>query len=471
MFGLSFIPSPISIALVYVWRIGVILSAVNFFLSSVFLSSRFFLIYSLIVVFSIVSFFVPVLFPFAQGSLILFLAIALTDIIILYNRNLKLKAERYLPRLFSLGDNNPIKIKISNSYNLGLKINLIDEIPDQFQKRDFSMKLFIKSKSTETIVYELRPTSRGIYQFHNINLFIQSPIGLISRKIVEKASSSIPVYPSVIQMKKYELIALSRLTTFPGVKKIRKLGNSYEFEQIREYVKGDDYRSINWKATSRKNSLMVNQYEDERSQQVVMVIDKGRSMKMPFEGLSLMDYAINTSLAISNIALKKYDKVGLLSFSDKIGSTVKPESGSKQLRLIIERLYKETERNNEANFELLYQASKQFLKRRSLMFLYTNFESFSAMQRVLPILRRINKHHLLVVIFFENTEIKDFANKEAANTEEIYNKTIAMKFVEEKQLIVQELRQYGIQTILSRPEDLSINSVNKYLELKAKRMI
>lgn len=216
---------------------------------------------------------------------------------------------------------------------------------------------------------------------------------------------------------------------------------------------------------------MVNQYEDERSQQVVMVIDKGRSMKMPFEGLSLMDYAINTSLAISNIALKKYDKVGLLSFSDKIGSTVKPESGSKQLRLIIERLYKEIERNNEANFELLYQASKQFLKRRSLMFLFTNFESFSSMQRVLPILRRINKHHLLVVIFFENTEIKDFANKEAGNTEEIYNKTIAMKFVEEKQLIVQELRQYGIQTILSRPEDLSINSVNKYLELKAKRMI
>lgn len=370
-----------------------------------------------------------------------------------------------------MGDFNPIKIKISNNFNLGLKIKLIDEIPDQFQKRDFLVKFFIKSTSTETIVYELRPTSRGIYQFHNINIFIQSPIGLISRKIVEKASSSIPVYPSVIQMKKYELIALSRLTTFPGVKKIRKLGNSYEFEQIREYVKGDDYRSINWKATSRKNSLMVNQYEDERSQQVVMVIDKGRSMKMPFEGLSLMDYAINTSLAISNIALKKYDKVGLLSFSDKIGSTVKPESGSKQLRLIIERLYKEIERNNEANFELLYQASKQFLKRRSLMFLFTNFESFSSMQRVLPILRRINKHHLLVVIFFENTEIKDFANKEAGNTEEIYNKTIAMKFVEEKQLIVQELRQYGIQTILSRPEDLSINSVNKYLELKAKRMI
>src|SRR5690606_30746752 len=130
-----------------------------------------------------------------------------------------------------------------------------------------------------------------------------------------------------------------------------------------------DYRSINWKATSRKNDLMVNQYEDERSQQIFSVIDKGRSMKMPFEELSLMDYAINTALVISNVALQKHDKAGLLTFSDKIGSTVKAESGPKQLRVIIESLYREKERNYEANFELLYQACRQFIRRRSLMFL------------------------------------------------------------------------------------------------------
>jgi uncharacterized protein (DUF58 family) len=321
------------------------------------------------------------------------------------------------------------------------------------------------------VVYELRPTSRGEYKFNNINLFLRSSLGLAERRIVVESPAIIPVYPSVIQMKKYELLALARISVFPGVKKMRKLGHSYEFEQIREYVKGDDFRSINWKATSRNNSVMVNQYEDERSQQIFTVIDKGRSMKMPFNGLSLMDYAINASLVISNVALQKHDKVGLLTFSDKIGATIKPESGPKQLRVIIEALYREQERNFEGNFELLYQASKIFIRRRCLMFLYTNFESFSAMQRVLPVLRRINHSHLLVVIFFENTEIKDFAEKNADSTEDIYNKTIAMKFVEEKQLIVQELRQHGIQTILTRPEDLSINTINKYLELKAKRMI
>jgi uncharacterized protein (DUF58 family) len=379
--------------------------------------------------------------------------------------------QRILPRIFSLADENPIKLRLKNYNGLNLKVNIIDELPIQFQKRDFEINTTLKGYSEETIVYELKPLSRGEYMFRKINLFFKSPIGIVERRIVLNSEATVAVYPSVIQMKKYELLALARISIFPGVKKMRKLGSSYEFEQIREYVKGDDFRSINWKATSRKNALMVNQYEDERSQQIFTVIDKGRSMKMPFDGLSLMNYAINTSLVISNVALQKHDKVGLLTFSDKIGATVKPESGPKQLRVIIETLYKEKERNLEANFELLYQASRQFIRRRCLMFLYTNFESYSAMMRVLPILRMINHLHLLVVIFFENTEIKDFADKDASNTEDIYNKTIAMKFVEEKERIVQELRQYGIQVILTRPEDLSINTVNKYLEMKAKRMI
>lgn len=471
LFAVSFIPNPLSLPLLYVLRIAIVLIVVNNFLKAVFLPPRFFWITASLTLLFVISFPLKFLFPVAQAITLLFLAVVLTDIFLLFNRNLQVTAQRKLPKLFSLGDPNPIKLQIKNDYALGLKLKVIDELPVQFQKRDFLAKLKLKGRSSETFAYDLRPISRGEYIFNDVNIFVQSPLGLLERKITVKQEQMVPVYPSVIQMKKYELLALARISIFPGVKKMRKLGHSYEFEQIRNYVKGDDYRSINWKATSRKNDLMVNQYEDERSQQIFSVIDKGRSMKMPFDGLSLMDYAINTSLVISNVALQKHDKAGLLTFSDKVGSTVKAESGPTQLRVIIESLYRERERNFEANFELLYRASRQFIRRRSLMFLYTNFESYSAMMRVLPILRKVNHLHLLVVIFFENTEVVDFAEKKATSTEEIYNKTIAMKFVEEKQRIVQELRQYGIQSILTRPEDLSINTVNKYLELKARGLI
>src|SRR5690606_31033362 len=129
---------------------------------------------------------------------------------------------------------------------------------------------------------------------------------------------------------------------------------SYEFEQIKNYVPGDDVRQINWKSTARHQQLMVNQYEDEKSQSIYNIIDKSRSMLMPFNKLSLMDYSINTSLMISNIALKKHDKIGLITFSDIIGSAIKADRKFGQLNIILEKLYKQKERDLESNYEYLY---------------------------------------------------------------------------------------------------------------------
>ena len=216
---------------------------------------------------------------------------------------------------------------------------------------------------------------------------------------------------------------------------------------------------------------MVNQYEDERSQQVYCIIDKSRTMKMPFYGLSLMDYAINTSLVLTNIALRKYDRTGLITFSDRLGSAIKADRKANQLNLILNALYNEKERNLEANFELLFQATRNLINGRSLILLYTNFESMYALERVLPLLRKINMQHLLVVIFFKNTEIEAYAASSPADTEQVYQQAIAQKFLLEKQQMVQKLRQYGIQTVLTAPEDLNINTINKYLELKARGLI
>jgi uncharacterized protein (DUF58 family) len=134
-------------------------------------------------------------------------------------------------------------------------------------------------------------------------------------------------------------------------------------------------------------------------------------------------------------------------------------------------LYKEQHRNNEANFELLFHSSRKLIKGRSLLLLFTNFESQYALDRVLPILRRINNLHLLVVVFFENTEIKEFVKTEVTRTEDIYLQTIAQKYLSEKEQMVQKLKQYGVQAVLTSPADLSVNTINKYLELKARGLI
>ena len=435
------------------------------------LTNRFFLLFGGIIVLFCLSFAAQFLFPVVQTILVLALVIFLIDIALLFNRNFEVQGERKVPKVFSLGDENPIKLSLESTSNLPMHLTVIDELPEQFQERNFSLNLFLPKKEKRISTYHLRPVKRGEYEFGHTNIFANTQIGLVQRRFQIAEPQTIPVYPSIIQMKQFELKAMQKISHFQGIKKIRRLGHSYEFEQIKNYVKGDDYRSVNWKATGRQGELMVNQYEDERAQQVYVVIDKSRTMKMPFEGMNLLDYAINTGLVMANIALQKHDKAGLITFSDKMGTVIRAERNAAQLRKIMNALYNEKERHFEANYELLYYASRSIIKGRSLVLLYTNFESMYAMERVLPILRKINRLHLLVVVFFENTEIADFVEGEAKDTESIYIQTVARGMMTEKRQIVSTLRKYGIQTILTRPEELSVNTVNKYLELKARGMI
>ena len=404
-------------------------------------------------------------------ALVTLFTITIIETIVLFSGIVKLRAEREKTRMFSLGDENPIRITLWNEGGMMVNLDIYDEIPFQFQKRDFKIEQALVPGEEKKIEYHLRPVIRGEYHFGHINAIASVWLKLASRRILLGEPSMVPVMPSVIQMKKYELMAFARISTFEGIKKIRRLGHSYEFEQIKNYSLGDDIRSINWKATGRRNTLMVNQYEDERSQQVYMIIDKSRSMHMPFNGLSLLDYSINTSLVLANIALKKYDRVGLISFSNLIGSTLPAESHELQLKKIMNALYHEKPQPLEANFDLLYRSVKNVIKSRSLVMLYLNFESTYAMERALPILQKINQLHLLVVMIFENTELHHYTKKEAKFVSDIYAQTIAEKLSHEKKQIVSKLKKHGIQTILSKPEDLSINTVNKYLELKSKGLI
>jgi uncharacterized protein (DUF58 family) len=440
-------------------------------MKNLFLTTRFFLLFGAVIVLFIVSYAFGWLMPLAQTALVVALGLTLADVGLLFNKHVRLDAKRSTSKLLSLGDDNTVHLDIANRSRQKLNITVVDELPMQFQRRDFDIQLTLPAQQARRTDYSLRPTERGAYQFGNINLFATSQLGLVQRRVMVAAEKMIPVYPSVIQMKNFELKAFRQIAHQSGIKKIRRLGHSYEFEQIKNYVAGDDIRTINWKAASRRATLMVNQYEDERSQQVYCIIDKSRVMRMPFGGLTLLDHAINTALVISNIILQKKDKAGLLTFSDKIGTTLAADNAPSQLGKILHELYREKEGKGEASYELLYYAVRNLIRGRSLLLFFTNFESSFALERVLPTLRLLNNLHLLVVVFFINTEIEDFAKKEAQTTEDIYHQTIAQKALNDKVQMLQKLRQYGIQTILTRPEDLNINTINKYLELKSRGLI
>ncbi|MEM7162686.1 MAG: DUF58 domain-containing protein [Bacteroidota bacterium] len=435
------------------------------------LSNRFMIAGSAIVILFALSFVFPFLFAVAKTALLLLGVFSLVDIFMLYNKNIQFEARRELPKILSLSDENEIDLLIQNLSPYTLECDIVDELPIQLQIRNFARFAVFDPNEVRSFPYTIRPVQRGEYHWRKVRILIALNIGLFRRKISLEKSQMAPVYPSLIQMKNFELMAFSKTAQFSGVKKLRRIGVSYEFEQIKKYIEGDDYRHINWKATGRRNELMVNQFQTERSQNVYSIIANSREMRMPFDQLTLLDHAINTSLVIANISLLKYDKAGLMTFSNEFGSIVKADRGKNQLNKIFEALYNEEDQEIEANYDVLYSGIRKVIRHRSLLFLYINFESMYALERALPILKRINNAHLLVVMFFKNTEIIEYSEEEATDVRGIFTQTIAKRMIREKQKMLRKLFQYGIQAILTDPKNLSINTVNKYLELKSRGMI
>lgn len=440
-------------------------------IKSFYLSSRFFLLILAVSLLYVLSYFLQGLFDINNIFFVTIIFLLLSDAIILYLNKKAINAYRETPNRLSNGDENEIRIYLNSSYGFKVNCEIIDEIPYEFQKRDLSFKVSVEPGEEKIFSYNLRPVKRGDYNFGKTNLFVSSPIGFVKRRFSFEGEKIIPVYPSYIQMKKYKLMAISDRLTEAGIKKIRRIGHSMEFEQIKEYVRGDDYRTINWKATARKADLMVNHFEDEKSQQIYSIIDIGRVMKMPFEGMSLLDYAINTTLVISSIAMHKHDKAGVITFSNKVNNFLPAEKQVRQMQKIQDLLYNQKTDFSESDFEILVSRVLKNVSHRSLILLYTNFETVNALQRQLTYLRRLARTHLVIVIFFINTQLYELIDKPAMNTEEIYYKTIAEKFAFEKRLIVKELSRYSIQSILCTPQNLSVSTINKYLELKARGLI
>lgn len=438
------------------------------FYNTLFLNNRFFYALGMIATLFVVGFFAPIFFEIAKVLLFMLIVLVIIDVFLLYQTKKAIQIERFLPERLSNGDENKISLNIQNKYPFVAHLSLIEELPFQFQKRDFIFHQILQKREDKTIHYKLTPKERGVYLFGNINVYANSGLQLATRKYVLAEEKELKCYPSFLRLKEFDIKNFNSATVSYGSKKSRRIGHSLEFEQIKEYVSGDDIRTLNWKATAKRNQLMVNQYIEEKSQSVYAIIDKGRAMQMTFNGLSLLDYAVNATLAISNVILRKQDKAGMLSFSTKLEDWVVAERRNSQMRLISEALHNIKTNFSEPDFSTLYAVVKRKITQRSLLILFTNFETIDGLNRQLPYLRALAKNHLVLIVFFKNTELDGLIDTESDNIQGVYDSIIAEKFMFEKKRIVNELKKYGIQSVLTKPQDLTGNSINKYLELKSR---
>lgn len=430
-----------------------------------FLRRRFYLLLLAVALITGAGFGYAPLFTVGRWLVLLLFVATLADIILLWHKK-AITAERRLNSRFSNGDDNPITINVESTYPFPVRIDVIDELPFQFQKRDntFHFSLFDSHFSFNTA---LRPTRRGVYSFGHVLVYVSTHLGLVERRYRCCEPCDVSVYPSYQKLHQYELMAISQNLQEPGIKRIRRIGNNTEFEHIRDYLKGDDYRTVNWRATARLSRPMVNVYQDERSQQIFSIIDKGRVMQQAFQGMTLLDYAINASLALSFVAMRKEDRAGLITFADKADTFVAADRRPGHINKLMETLYAEQTDFEETDFSALSVAIGRHINKHSLLVLYTNFMGQVSLQRQLPFLQQIARRHRLLVVFFEDVELQQFIESPIHNDEERCQHEVAEKFAAEKQLISATLRQHGILSLLTTPHALTVDVINRYLAIRS----
>lgn len=435
-----------------------------------YLSRRFYLLILIVILLLCGGYMFATLFLLGQIALAFLIFAVGMDILLLY-RTKGIESSRQCSPRFSNGDDNEVRLRVESRYAFPVSLSVVDEIPVIFQQRDICFRLSLTAGEGKTITYSLHPTRRGTYGFGHIRVFASTRIGLVERRFTCGEPQKIKVYPSYLMLHRYELLAMSDNLTELGIKKIRKVGHQTEFEQIKDYVKGDDYRTINWKASARRHQLMVNVYQDERSQQIYNVIDKGRVMQQAFRGMTLLDYAINASLVLSYVAMRKDDKAGLVTFNEHFDTFVPASKHTGQMQTLLESLYAQETTFGETDFSALCVHLAKHVGKRSLLILYTNFSSLNSMNRQLPYLQQLSRQHRLLVVFFEDADLKEYIAGKPADTEGYYRHVIAEKFTFEKRLIVTTLKQNGIYSVLTTPDKLSIDVINKYLEMKSRQLI
>lgn len=432
-----------------------------------FIQKRFYIFLTAIVFCFLIGYASAFFFRLAQAGLLvmsILVAYELLTLFVFYKPSLV--ARREAPERFSNGDDNEIRIHLANHYPFRVQLELIDEIPPLFQIRDLVFRIQLEKGEKKILKYNLHPVKRGIYSFGHIQVLISTRIGFLARRSRQGEAFQVKVYPSFIYLKQYELKAASSRLTDYGNKRIRRTGFQLEPDQIKEYVKGEDYRFINWKATARRNKLMSNLFQDERDQNLYCLIDKGRTMQSTFNEMTLLDYSINASLALSYVAMLKGDKAGILTFERKRDTFVAASREPLQLQNLQEALYHQTTSFAESDFHNLYLTATQQIKSRSLLLVFTNFDSALSMKRQLKYLSMLAKKHSVLVVFFENKEIAEMAERKPNTKTEVFETVIAQKLQREKEFIIQKLRQHNILSLLTYPNQLTAEVINKYLEIK-----
>lgn len=377
--------------------------------------------------------------------------------------------ERLGTESLSIYEKEPILISVYNKSDYKLNMELIDEIPDFHFKCDSKlMKTQIPPHEKQKLQYFVIPTKRGAYSFQSIHVKFRGRFGLCTKQFMLKLPREYKVYPNLKNLRKYRLSICNNRQFKQGQRSIKMLGRGTSFESLREYVPGDEYRKINWPATARGNKPIINQYEPEKNQHVHIMIDTGRPMGYTVRGHRKLDLAVNTALVLSDIVNQNGDKSALLLFNTEVNNMIMPGKGAGHRNKLLEALYHIESNKQTSNYEDAFYYFKKKERHRSIVFLFTDFDTLEEAEDILKVLPMISKNNLVVLILIRNEKLENISELNVKNTEDLFRKGVSIELLEERRKIISILNKRGVLCIECEAEKLEYTAINKYIQVKNK---
>jgi uncharacterized protein (DUF58 family) len=412
----------------------------------------------------------PVLIPMVYALDIIALVVVAFDFFTI-TRAAKIRVERHMIRTASLGGTQNVEIIVENRNSRGQRLEIRDGLPPNVTAEPDSQRCYVASQQRLELSYVLTPNKRGSFPFETIFLRLVSLFGFWFQEIKRPLPATLSVYPDMKQLAEYAVLARTNRLSLIGVRKTRKLGQDNNFERLRDYTQDDNYKHIDWRSTARRNKLTVKQFQTDQSQRVVFLLDCGRLMTSEYRGLSLLDYALNSILMLSYVALQQKDSVGLLCFSDRIESYVPIHGGPSQMNRILHAGFDRFPSLRQTNFDQAFMHLSKHCRKRSLVVLVTSIIDDVTAAQITGYLSNLSGRHLPLLCLLRDRAVFDYADNPDFDPDVLYRSAAAAQMLTWRHQVIQRMHQAGVLQVDAFPDELTSPLVNEYLTVKAKHLL
>ena len=401
------------------------------------------------------------------------LGIGLTAIIdlLISPRTRRVRVEREFAPVFSVGKFNRVTLRAVQRSAVAIRVEFSDEPPQPGQVEGLPAELLLEPGRAAELTYDFEPFRRGRFTFGAVYLRFETRLGLWMRDERRELPMEVRVYPDIRTVHEFDLLAVRDRMADTGLKQYRVRGQGGEFERLREYRREDELRHVDWKASAKYRRLISREFNVERNQNVVVLLDCGRSMCNETDGISHLDSGLNTATILSYIALGQGDNVSLMAFSNRIERYIGPMRGKPAVQSIVRQMYDLEPRWEASDYGMACDELLRRQRKRALVVLITHSIDDQHLWTVEAYTRSLTRPHVFVCVLIRDRALSELAGKVPETDVGAFQAAGASELITRQRRKLQELQQNGAIVVEAFPDELSAAVINRYLELKARQRL